>query len=41
MYWDLSRYENSPFDYKWGVGKTGNGKNLLGKVLMEVREMLK
>ena len=38
---DAYLYENSPFDYKWGVGKTGNGKNLLGKVLMEVRERLK
>ena len=31
-------YEDSPFDYLWGVGKDGSGKNLLGKVLMEVRE---
>jgi len=31
-------YEDSPFDYLWGVGKDGSGKNLLGKVLMEVRD---
>ena len=31
-------FEDSPFDYKWGVGKDGSGQNLLGKVLMEVRE---
>ena len=30
-------YEDSPFDSLWGVGKDGSGKNLLGKVLMEVR----
>jgi hypothetical protein len=35
---DCYLYENSPFDYVWGVGKNGSGQNLLGKVLMEVRE---
>jgi len=30
--------EDSPFDYIWGIGKDGSGQNLLGKVLMEVRE---
>lgn len=30
--------EDSPFDYIWGTGKDGSGQNLLGKVLMELRE---
>ena len=30
--------EDSPFDYIWGIGKDGSGQNLLGKVLMEVRD---
>lgn len=29
--------ENSPYDYVWGCGKDGSGKNLLGKAWMEVR----
>lgn len=32
--------ENSPSDYYWGIGKDGNGKNMLGKILMEVRKIL-
>lgn len=32
--------EDSPFDYIWGTGKNGSGKNLLGCVLMEVRNLL-
>ncbi len=32
--------ENSPIDYYWGCGKDGSGKNQLGKILMEVRDML-
>ncbi len=32
--------ENSPTDYYWGCGKDGTGKNRLGQILMEVREML-
>lgn len=31
--------ENSPRDSFWGVGKDGNGENMLGKLLMEVREL--
>ena len=31
-------YEDSPFDYIWGIGKNGTGKNLLGRVLMEIRD---
>jgi ribA/ribD-fused uncharacterized protein len=30
--------EDSPYDYVWGLGKDGNGKNLLGKAWMQVRE---
>lgn len=37
---DAELVENSPFDWFWGVGKDGRGKNALGKVLMEVRESL-
>lgn len=33
--------EDSPVDYYWGCGADGSGKNMLGKVLMEVREELK
>ena len=30
--------ENSKTDYFWGRGKTGKGKNMLGKLLMKVRD---
>jgi ribA/ribD-fused uncharacterized protein len=33
--------ENSPIDFYWGCGKDGSGKNMLGKILMEVREQLR
>ncbi|HLO49717.1 MAG TPA: NADAR family protein [Kamptonema sp.] len=33
--------ENSPIDYYWGCGKDGSGKNRLGYILMEVREILR
>ena len=29
--------ENSPYDSYWGIGITHDGKNMLGKLLMEVR----
>ncbi len=32
--------ENAPNDYYWGCGKDGTGKNKLGIILMEVREIL-
>lgn len=32
--------ENAPGDYYWGVGADGSGKNMLGKILMEVRAEL-
>ncbi|MBE9050417.1 NADAR family protein [Nostocales cyanobacterium LEGE 11386] len=33
--------ENSPIDFYWGCGADGSGKNMLGIILMEVREILR
>lgn len=33
--------ENAPMDYYWGCGADGSGKNRLGKILMEVRAILR
>ncbi|MEH2070590.1 MAG: NADAR family protein [Nostoc sp.] len=33
--------ENSPIDFYWGCGSDGSGKNMLGKILMGVRETLR
>lgn len=33
--------EDSPYDFVWGIGADGTGKNLLGKAWMEVREELR
>ncbi len=33
--------ENAPGDYYWGCGKDGSGKNMLGLILMEVRDILR
>lgn len=33
--------ENSPRDDYWGIGKNGNGKNMLGIILMEVRQAIR
>lgn len=33
--------ENAPGDYYWGCGKDGSGKNMLGIILMVVREQLR
>jgi N-glycosidase YbiA len=33
--------ENAPGDYYWGCGKNGSGKNRLGLILMEVREVIR
>jgi ribA/ribD-fused uncharacterized protein len=33
--------EASPFDYCWGIGRSGTGKNHLGKILMAVRAELR
>ena len=32
--------ENTSNDYYWGCGKAGNGKNMLGVILMETRNKL-
>lgn len=32
--------ENSPHDYYWGCGENHTGKNMLGTILMEVRQVL-
>ena len=34
---DEELVENAPNDYYWGCGADGTGKNMLGRVLMEVR----
>lgn len=33
--------EASPYDYVWGIGKSGKGQNLLGNALMEVRDIIR
>ena len=33
--------EDSPVDSYWGCGADGTGKNMLGKILMKIREELK
>lgn len=38
---DEELIEDSPVDYYWGCGADGTGKNMLGKVLMEIREELR
>lgn len=38
---DAEIVENSPIDYYWGCGADGSGKNMLGIILMEVREILR
>lgn len=32
--------EDSPYDWYWGCGADGTGKNMLGKVLMKIRKEL-
>jgi ribA/ribD-fused uncharacterized protein len=38
---DAEIIEDSPTDYYWGCGKDGFGKNMLGKLLMLLRDELK
>lgn len=38
---DEAIVENSPIDYYWGCGADASGKNMLGQVLMEIREILR
>lgn len=37
---DLEIVENAPHDFFWGVGRTGQGQNHLGRLLMRVRRDL-
>jgi ribA/ribD-fused uncharacterized protein len=37
--WDLVKMD--PTDCYWGVGKCGDGKNILGKIYMDIRDDLK
>lgn len=38
---ELEIIENSPIDYFWGIGEDGSGKNTLGKILMDLRNLLR
>src|SRR5262249_60400178 len=38
---DEELVENAPGDYYWGCGADGSGQNKLGKILMEVRSILR
>lgn len=38
---DEDLVENAPGDYYWGCGADGSGKNMLGKILQEVRQQLR
>lgn len=38
---DAVLIEDSKTDAFWGIGKKGNGKNMLGRLLMELRDQLK
>jgi ribA/ribD-fused uncharacterized protein len=38
---DAEIIEDSPIDWYWGCGKDGTGKNMLGKILVIVRDELK
>lgn len=33
--------EDAPHDYYWGCGRTRTGRNMLGKILMETRTLLR
>ena len=37
---DEELVEDAPRDYYWGCGKDKTGRNMLGIILMEVRETL-
>ena len=34
---DQKIVENAPRDYYWGCGSDGSGRNMLGRILMEIR----
>ncbi len=38
---DEALVENAPGDYYWGIGADGSGKNMLGRLLMQVRDELR
>ena len=38
---DADLVENAPGDYYWGCGADGTGQNKLGKILMEIRSILR
>lgn len=38
---DAELIEYAPWDEYWGSGKNGNGRNMLGKLLMELRDELR
>jgi N-glycosidase YbiA len=38
---DEELVENAPGDYYWGCGADGSGQNKLGRILMEVRAILR
>jgi ribA/ribD-fused uncharacterized protein len=38
---DEQLVEKTSTDYYWGCGTDGTGKNMLGKILMEVRDTLR
>jgi ribA/ribD-fused uncharacterized protein len=38
---DEELIENAPNDYYWGCGSDGSGRNMLGRILMEVRAALR
>jgi N-glycosidase YbiA len=38
---DEELVENAPNDYYWGCGADGSGKNMLGRILVEVRAELR
>jgi len=38
---DEDLIEDTKKDYYWGCGKDGSGENMLGKILMEVRDILR
>ena len=38
---DAELVEAAPNDFYWGAGADGSGRNMLGRILMEVREALR
>jgi ribA/ribD-fused uncharacterized protein len=38
---DEAIVENAPGDYYWGCGADGSGRNMLGKILVETRAILR